>query len=42
MTKKTEEKIMDTALKMFAENGYLGAKTKNIAEEAGFQRNDIV
>jgi AcrR family transcriptional regulator len=36
MTKKTEEKIMDTALKMFAEKGYLGAKTRDIAEEAGF------
>ncbi|MGZ7107882.1 MAG: TetR/AcrR family transcriptional regulator, partial [Methanobacterium sp.] len=27
---------MDTALKMFAERSYLGAKTKSIAEEAGF------
>jgi AcrR family transcriptional regulator len=36
MTKKTEERIMDTALKMFAEKGYLGAKTRDIAEEAGF------
>lgn len=27
---------MDTALKMFAEKSYLGTKTKNIAEEAGF------
>ncbi|MGZ7069827.1 MAG: TetR/AcrR family transcriptional regulator [Methanobacterium sp.] len=36
MTKETEEQIMDTALKMFAERSYLGAKTKSIAEEAGF------
>lgn len=36
MTNKTEERIMDTALKIFAEKSYLGAKTKNIAEEAGF------
>jgi AcrR family transcriptional regulator len=36
MTKKTEEKIMGTALGIFARKGYLGAKTKFIAEEAGF------
>lgn len=36
MTKETEEMIMETALKIFAERGYLGAKTKAIAEEAGF------
>ena len=36
MTKKTEEKIMDTALEIFAGKGYAGAKTKVIAEEAGF------
>lgn len=36
MTKITEDKLMDTALKIFAEKGYLGAKTKCIAEEAGF------
>ena len=36
MIKNTEEKIMDTALAIFAEKGYLGAKTKFIAEEAGF------
>ncbi|MGZ7135808.1 MAG: TetR/AcrR family transcriptional regulator, partial [Methanobacterium sp.] len=36
MTRETEEQIMDTALKMFAERSYLGAKTKSIAEEAGF------
>ena len=36
MINKTEEKIMDTALIIFAKKGYLGAKTKIIAEEAGF------
>ena len=36
MINKTEEKIMDTALIIFANKGYLGAKTKFIAEEAGF------
>lgn len=36
MTIKTEEKIMETALKIFAERGYSGAKTKVIAEKAGF------
>jgi AcrR family transcriptional regulator len=31
----TEEKIMDAALKEFAEKGYTGAKTKVIAERSG-------
>ena len=33
---KTDEKIMDAALKLFAENGYVGTGTRFIAEEAGF------
>jgi len=33
---KTEEIIMDTALKIFAEEGYIGAKTRIIAESSGF------
>jgi AcrR family transcriptional regulator len=31
----TDDKIMDAALKLFAENGYAGARTRLIAEEAG-------
>jgi AcrR family transcriptional regulator len=33
---KTEKKILDAALKIFAEKGYDGAKTKLIAKESGF------
>jgi AcrR family transcriptional regulator len=33
---KTEKKILDAALKVFAEKGYDGAKTKLIANESGF------
>jgi len=33
---KTEKKILDAALKIFAERGYDGAKTKLIAKESGF------
>lgn len=36
MTRKTEEKIMETALKMFAKKGYVGTKTKSVAEKSGF------
>lgn len=36
MTDETEKKILDAALKLFAEKGYDGAKTKAIAEKAGF------
>ena len=35
MAHGTEEKIMDAALKEFAEKGYAGAKTKVIAERSG-------
>ncbi|MGZ7119723.1 MAG: TetR/AcrR family transcriptional regulator [Methanobacterium sp.] len=35
MTHGTKEKIMDAALKEFAEKGYTGAKTKEIAEISG-------
>ncbi len=33
---KTEKMILDAALKVFAERGYDGAKTKLIAEKSGF------
>ncbi|MEN6330008.1 MAG: TetR/AcrR family transcriptional regulator [Methanobacteriaceae archaeon] len=33
---KTEQKILDAALKVFSERGYDGAKTKLIANESGF------
>jgi AcrR family transcriptional regulator len=36
MAGKTEQKILDAALKVFAEKGYKGATTKAIAEESGF------
>jgi len=35
MTSKTEKKILDAALKLFAEKGYVGATTRLIAQEAG-------
>ncbi len=35
MTTLTEQKLLDAALKLFAENGYAGARTRLIAEEAG-------
>ena len=35
MAHGTEEKIMEAALKEFAECGYAGAKTKVIAEKSG-------
>jgi len=34
MTNLTEQKLLDAALKVFAENGYAGARTRIIAEEA--------
>jgi len=36
MTEKTEKKIMDTALRIFASKGYQGATTRFIASESGF------
>jgi TetR/AcrR family transcriptional regulator len=36
MTVKTEQKIMDAALKIFAKEGYKSSTTKAIAEESGF------
>jgi len=36
MTNLTEQKLLDAALKLFAENGYAGARTRVIAKEAGF------
>lgn len=36
MTEETREIIMGAALKIFAEEGYVGAKTRIIAKEAGF------
>ena len=36
MIDKTEQKIMDAALKLFAKYGYKGATTRAIAEESGF------
>lgn len=33
---KTKEKLLDAALKLFAEEGYVGTKTRLIAHEAGF------
>ena len=36
MVDKTEQKIMEAALKVFSENGYKGATTRVIANESGF------
>lgn len=36
MVDKTEQKILDVALKEFAKEGYVGARTKSIAEKSGF------
>jgi len=36
MTDETKEKLVDAALKLFAEEGYVGTKTRLIAHEAGF------
>lgn len=36
MTDKTEQKILDAALKIFSEEGYKGATTRVIAQESGF------
>jgi TetR/AcrR family transcriptional regulator len=36
MTDETEQKILDAALKEFAEKGYKGATTRVIADKAGF------
>jgi len=35
MTQKTEEKILNAALKIFAKRGYSAATTKSIAQESG-------
>ncbi|MCL4537010.1 MAG: TetR/AcrR family transcriptional regulator [Nitrospirae bacterium] len=34
-TRSTKDKILETALKLFSQKGYLGATTKEIAKEAG-------
>jgi TetR/AcrR family transcriptional regulator len=36
MTDKTEQKIMDAALEIFARNGFKSSTTKKIAEKSGF------
>jgi AcrR family transcriptional regulator len=36
MVDETEQKIIDAALKMFAEKGYVGATTRLIADKSGF------
>ncbi len=36
MVDKTEQKILDVALKEFAREGYVGARTRIIAEKSGF------
>ena len=41
MINETEQKLLDAALKVFAEKGYTNATTKVIAEEAGFSENTL-
>ena len=36
MTDKTEQKILDSALKLFAEKGYDASTTITLAEESGY------
>ena len=41
MVDETEQKILDAALKIFAEKGYKGATTGSIVEEAGFNESTL-
>ena len=41
MINKTEQKILNAALKMFSQKGYKGATTMIIAEEAGFSEKTL-
>lgn len=41
MVDKTEQKIMDAALRIFAEKGYKGATTRAIAAKAGFNDSTL-
>ena len=41
MTYKTEQKILNASLKIFAEKGYNGATVMAIAEEAGFSEKTV-
>jgi len=41
MTEKTEQKILNASLKIFAEKGYNGATVMAIAEEAGFNEKTV-
>ncbi len=41
MTDETKQKILGTALKIFAEKGYKGATTLIIAEKAGFSEKTL-
>ena len=41
MTDKTEQKILNASLKIFAEKGYNGATVMAIAEEAGFSEKTV-
>lgn len=41
MSDKTEDKIIDAALKVFSERGYAGATTMLIAKESGFSEKTL-
>jgi len=41
MTNNTEEKIINSSLKVFSERGYVGATTVLIAEESGFTEKTL-
>ena len=41
MTINTEQKIIDSSLKVFSERGYVGATTILIAEESGFSEKTL-
>ena len=41
MTNNTEQKIIDSAIKVFSERGYAGATTMDIAQESGFSEKTL-
>ncbi len=41
MADETEQKILEAALKMFSQKGYIGATTISIAEKAGFSEKTL-
>ena len=38
MAERTKERILETALELFAQNGYLGTSMNDIARQLGFTK----